>query len=192
MAKDYLYSVAEIYAQAVYELAQEQSLLDAVTNDLTSISECVSSDDDFAHFLASPSISVKDKTNVLTKIFHGKVEDLTMDFLKVLAARERLETLLYIHKAYKAMIDKAAGRVEGLLTTAVELSDQELTKITDSVSQSLNKTVILKTTVDPAIIGGIQLKIGNISIDGSIRRQLAEMAAKIGKHHVGMTAISEE
>ncbi len=192
MAKDYLYSVAEIYAQAVYELAEQQQLLQVVADNLAAISECVMSDKDFDHFLASPSISENDKTAVLTKVFTGKIDDLTMDFLKVLSDRNRLETIVYVYKAYKAMLDRASGRIEGTLTTAVKLSDEEIDKITRSVGQSLGKNVSLNTCIDPDILGGLQLKIGNMSFDGSIRKQLNELAVKIKNYQPDATAISEE
>ena len=192
MAKDYLYSVAEIYAQAVYELAEQQDLLQVVNDDLETICECVVSDKDFEHFLASPSISENDKTALLIKVFDGKVDGLTMDFLKVLSARDRLETIVYINKAYKTMLDKANGRVDGILTTAIQLTSEEINTITKSIGQSLGKNVKLNITVNPEIIGGMQLQIGNMSIDGSIRKQLAEFAAKLSSHQPGITAISEE
>ena len=189
MAKDYLYSVAEIYAQAVYELAEEKQALTVIADDLAAISESVKADKEFEHFLASPSISGKDKLTVLNNVFADKVDELTMDFLKVLNARDRLETLVYINRAFITMLDKAHGRVEGLLTTAVELSEDEITQITKTVSDSLGKKVILTANVDPSIIGGMQLKIGNTSIDGSIRKQLTDMAARLSSHQPGSSAI---
>ncbi len=179
MAKEYLQSVSDVYAKAIFDLAKENSLLEKIGDDLAGISQCIDDDDDFAQFLASPSISNSEKAQLIEKAFTGKVEPLTEDFLKVLVQRDRLEALRTINQSFIALRDEKEGRVYGTITTAVKLSDDQEQQVRNSVCESLGKDVILTCEVDPDIIGGMTLKIGNKFIDGSILKSLKSVAAAL-------------
>lgn len=177
MAKDYVQSVAEVYAQAIFKLAEEKGLTDEVGNDLDSVSKLVSGDKDFAEFLASPSISQLSKSDLLGKVFAGKVNALTEDTLGVLARRDRLEAIVALADCYRRMLDEKAGRIYGTLTTAVTLSETEFVNLKQRIGEMLGKEIVLKPATDPDIIGGMILKIGNKNIDGSLRRRLTLAAS---------------
>ncbi len=179
MAQDYLQSVSEVYAQAIFELAKESSLLEQVGEDLAGISQCIDADKEFAEFLATPSVSVDEKNKVLDRLFGGKVEALTLDLLKVLTTRERLEAIRQISKEYNTLLDFRVGRAYGTITTAVELSADDFEALRKSICENLGKELILDCKVDPDIIAGMKLKIGNSILDGSVRNILSQIAEKM-------------
>ncbi len=179
MAKDHVQAVADVYAQAIFQLAQEQSLTEQIGDDLRGISELIGKEADFAHFLASPAISQVDKSELLKKVFSGQIENLTEDLLMVLAQRDRLNVLQEIAKSYQDMLNEVSGILFGKVTTAVPLSESEFSDLTGRIGSSLGRKVELERIVEPAIIGGMVLQVGNKNIDGSLRRRLEQVSVQL-------------
>ncbi|MBN2841454.1 MAG: ATP synthase F1 subunit delta [Sedimentisphaerales bacterium] len=179
MAKDHIQAVAEVYTRAIFQLAQERSLTEQVGDDLRGISELIGNEADFAHFLASPAISQGDKCELLKKAFSGQIEELTEDLLMVLAQRDRLNVLQEIAGCYQDMLNEVSGIVFGKVTTAVPLADSEFSGLSASIGASLGRKIQLTPVVDPSIIGGMILQIGNKNIDGSLRRRLERVSVQL-------------
>ena len=180
--QEYIEQVSEIYAKAIFDLAKDTSAVDDIGEDLQQISLCIDDDKEFAEFLASPSISTSAKMQVVTKIFDGKVNELTMNMLMVMAQRDRLELLRTVYSSYKSMQDDISGRIYGTITTAYQLDDSAMESVRVEVSTALSKDITLKYKVDPSIIGGMTLQIGTRFIDGSIQNKLAKMAKTFMKN----------
>lgn len=176
MASDKSQAIAGVYAEALFELAQERGQGESVRQELSNLADLVRADPEWELFLESPAIGREHKIEVVRRVFAERLSDLTGDFLKVLASKDRLALLLEIEKCYLRLEDRQAGRVRGTLTTALELDKKELIRLSEQIGRALHKTVALQNRIDPAIIGGMIISVEDKMIDGSVRRRLQQFS----------------
>jgi len=172
-------TIATVYAQALFDLAQDRSQINEVYQELEQLSAVINQQREFFIFLETPAISHREKTASLTRIFAGQLRELTLDFLQVLAVKDRLALLPEIKLAYQKLLDKKAGIVKGKLITAVTLGRKELARLTEQISRALRKTIEFENVVVPALIGGMVIKIDDSIIDSSVRASLLRFSRQI-------------
>ncbi len=168
-----------IYARAAFELALERGVADEVRRDLDGLAECVKADEKISLFLSTPAIDGARKVEVFRKALAGKIDELTMDFLQTLARRDRLGMILEIRRSYIELEDEKAGRIQGTLITATKLSTARQATLIKTICEKFNLRISFDVQVDPSIMGGIVLKIGNKLIDGSIRKSLDRLTKQL-------------
>ena len=125
---------------------------------------------------ASPRISEGEKVRVINRIFGEDFHPLLVKFLKVMASRDRLGYVHAVRKAADDIYDDMMGRVVASVRTAVPLDDSMRSQITDKLSSVLNRQVRLAESVDPKLIGGMVIRIGDRVFDGSVANRLDKMA----------------
>lgn len=172
-------SVGQVYAQALINLAQQQNVLGEVTEDIHSLKALRESDEAFARFLGAVTIPEDEKIQTLAKIFTGRVHPLTLQTLNAMARRERLVFLPGLFLAFDDILARLAGRVDAELTSAQPLAEATLNRIREAVSRSTGKTPEITVKVDPALIGGMRLRIGDTLIDGSVETQLEKLQEQL-------------
>ncbi|MBN1764747.1 MAG: ATP synthase F1 subunit delta [Sedimentisphaerales bacterium] len=179
MASEEYQTIAWEYAKAIYELSQGQNLTETVRAELEGLAQLTGEIDEFGIFLENPSIHRDDKAAGLENMFQGKVCDLVMNFLKVLANRERLNLLNRISQNFSNMDDARQGRVKGRLTTAIALDGREYSRLTEQIGRTMHKKVTLMADVDPAIIAGMILTIEGKVMDFSVRGALQQFSRQL-------------
>ncbi|MBE3586829.1 MULTISPECIES: F0F1 ATP synthase subunit delta [Desulfofundulus] len=168
-------AVAQRYAQALYELAETQGLVDQVEQELKSVEEIVASSREFQKVLYHPRITAQEKKDVLKNIFSGKVSPITENFLFLLVDRQREAFLSDIVDYYISLANRARNIVKAEVTSAIELTREEKKKLGEVLNRITRKKVQTVYSVDPALIGGVVVRIGDRVIDGSLRTRLASM-----------------
>ena len=176
MASDRSQAIARVYAEALFEIAQEREQAPLVREELSNLAEVVRRSEPWRTFLETPAIRREEKAAIIEKVFRGKVSELVMDFLMVVARKNRSGLLGEMAQSFVELEDQAAGRVRGKIVTAVELDKQEQARLVEQVSRALRKTVMLQSRVDTAILGGMVLTIEDTVMDGSVRRRLSQYA----------------
>lgn len=176
MASDKSQAIAEVYAEALFELALERGQSESVREELSKLADLVRANPDWELFLESPAIGREQKSEVVSRTLAGRLSELTSDFIRVLAARDRLALLREIEDCYIRLEDQQAGRVRGTLTTAVQLDRKEVIRLSEQIGRALRKTVTLQNRRDPDIIGGMILTVEDKMFDGSVRRNLQQFA----------------
>ena len=179
LGSDSAQSIAAVYAEALFELAQERQLSIEVRGELEQLAELERDDEQWCLFLDSPAVRRVEKKAAVLRIFSGKLSELTVDFLAVLAGKGRLGLLPQIAKSFVALEDRSASRVRGTITTAVELSRDEQVQMAQQISRALKKEVILQAKVDESIIGGMFLKVEELRFDATIKRKLENFLRKL-------------
>ena len=174
MASDRSQAIARVYAEALFEIAQEREQAPLVREELSNLAEVVRRSEPWRTFLETPAIRREEKAAIIEKVFRGKVSELVMDFLMVVARKNRSGLLGEMAQSFVELEDQAAGRVRGKIVTAVELDKQEQARLVEQVSRALRKTVMLQSRVDTAILGGMVLTIEDTVMDGSVRRRLSQ------------------
>lgn len=175
--------VGEVYAKALLGVARKSSNTDELLNQFqTVVEEVFSKNPKLEAALNSPKLSSEQKESLLDKILGAHVDPTLLKFLKVLCRRQRLNFVRGIQRSITEFRDEELGRVRVLVTSAIELSSQEVDGIRSQLKTKLNREVSVVTKVDPSIIGGLVLRIGDTVFDGSVTGKFDQLlrAAKTG------------
>jgi F-type H+-transporting ATPase subunit delta len=175
MANDRELSIASVYSKAMLDLAEQQGEADSLLEELEGLVEYLGRNPELEQFLASPLVEDEDRGKVLEKAFRGKTSDLLLDSLQVVNRKGRLSLLRAIVEGYLAEHRKLRGMVEARVRTAVPLSEALRTRVRESVARHTGRQPILLEKVDPALIGGIIIEVGDEKIDGSVSHKLSEL-----------------
>ncbi len=164
--------VAERYALALIELAEEQGNLTAVEKDMEFLAALISASREFAAFLRSPVINHHRKQAALTEILKGKVDAMTLRFVVLLAAKDREGILLEVVRHFRILCDVRRGIVQTEVRTVVPMTAAEQETLTRRISAAIGKTVRLTSVIDPSLRGGFTVRFNDTVWDASVRRRL--------------------
>lgn len=169
-------AVARVYAQSLFELgdaAGGDAKLVEIGEELEAIVEIVRSDASVAEFLRSPIVERNKRADTLRKVFDGQVSDVVLRFLLVLNDKGRLGHLGDIVEGFGELLNERFGRIEvDVYTVDGKLDPAQIEQLSSKVKARLGKDPVFHQYADPAMIGGLVLRIGDQLIDGSVRGQL--------------------
>jgi len=180
-SSSHIQAIGTIYAQALINEAQKQNALEEITEDVRGIGELLSTNDTFRAFTQALTIGEDERLASLDKIFSGRIHVLTLNILHALSRRDRLIFLQGFVDGFAAILKKMSGIVDADLVSAVELRPDAIQRVKEALSRSLGKAVDVHVKIDPALIGGITLTIGDTLIDGSVATQLHKLEDQL-KH----------
>jgi F-type H+-transporting ATPase subunit delta len=172
-------TVEHVWAESLFELAVEGNTLDETDKELSGLVKILEGTPQYIELLSSPTLSKDDKTEAVKKVFGGKISDTLQNFLCLLAIRGRIRYLFKIEEEWKIRFYKAKGIAQAEVVSAVPLSDKQKEALIAKLSKKYGKTIVLKESVDPAIIGGLSVKVGDELSDGSIRTKFENIASSI-------------
>ena len=172
--------VGDRYAQALFELADGQGRLPQVEGDLKSLEEARRENADFRRLVASPAYAAEDKGRALAAVAKaGGADPLTSKFLGLLARNGRASALPAVAKSFAALAAAKRGAVAAEVTTAVPLTDAQATGLKSSLRQALGKDPELTIRVDPAILGGLRVRVGSRLYDASLKGRLDQLKSAL-------------
>lgn len=172
MSESVKHVVREIYCEVLFELAEEAGVIDSVMDDLASVEDILRADPEFTAIMVSPTINGDEKAKVVRRVFTGKVNDLLLDFLSVLAKRNRMSSLFDISLKYESLVDKHHHRHQVEVTLAHKPDQQQIKKIEAAIGDAIGGQVKLNIEVDSSIVGGIVLQKDGKVIDNSVSTRL--------------------
>ncbi|HSR55764.1 MAG TPA: F0F1 ATP synthase subunit delta [Alphaproteobacteria bacterium] len=168
--------VAGRYASALYELADEATVLDAVADDLRALRGLLDESEEFARMVASPVLTRDEQVAAVTALGEkAGFQDLTVKFIGLLARNRRLGTLRSAVAAFLSELAERRGEVTAEVTSAQPMKDSHLEAIKASLAESLGSKVALESRVDPALIGGLVVRVGSKMIDSSLATKLQKL-----------------
>jgi len=169
-------TLAKRYAKALVEIGQEQNALGKYGQDLAGVVNLMQESRDFREVLISPVFTKDDKKKIAGDILQKIDTDrMVTNFIYLLIDRKRIDQLPGIETAFREKVDEINGITRGEVTSADPLAEGELTKVTDALSALSGKQVLVTTSVDPSLIGGLVAKVGDMVFDGTIRTQLNQL-----------------
>ena len=174
-------TVAREYAKALFQFAKQTDKLDAIGAELDSFTALVKSDRRIRNFLLAPSLAMEKRIASLKKAFSGRVSEQFLKFLLVLCIKRRQDQLEGICTAYNENLYRYYRRIEVIVDSAVELSEAESRLLADMLAARLERTVVIKATVDRNLLGGLVCRIGDVVYDGSLRRKLVRLSEQMLK-----------
>jgi F-type H+-transporting ATPase subunit delta len=165
--------VAKVYAEALLNGAEKQGQGDAVLDELDAlVGEAFRADPKIEVFFSSAAIGRRAKDEVIRKSFAGRVSQLFLNFLFVLNEHARLDLLRPICQAARDLRDERARRIRVQVRTAFALADDQRERLTQELRQNFHLEPVLETQIDPALLGGMVIKVGDWLYDGSVRSSL--------------------
>jgi F-type H+-transporting ATPase subunit delta len=172
-------TIAKNYAEALLELAQKDGDLTKWGKLIDQMADAMSSEAKLAGFLASPRIAASDKNKVLAQALEGQVPGTFLKFLQALVKNRRQLLIPQIATEYHALVDVVENRVHAAVTVAKAASEADQTSIAERLSKIVGKTVVPHFYVNPAVLGGLVVRVGDTVLDGSVRRRLARLKSQM-------------
>ncbi|WP_101772515.1 F0F1 ATP synthase subunit delta [Peptostreptococcus faecalis] len=163
------------YAQALFELADEQEITSQVYSEILDLENLIDSNESLYDALRSPFVTRNEKKNVMKEIVYGKVSSISYNFFMVLIENTRTSELSDIVVEYKTLLNDKNNILEGTVTSAIALSSEDISKLETKLSAMYNKKVVLTNKIDKDILGGVLVRIGNEEIDGSVKSRLDDL-----------------
>lgn len=171
--------IAEHYALAMAELGEKHKLLDEFKSDLAVIKATLDTNRELGMFLEHPGIPATDKKDIADKIFGGHISGYVLNLLKLLVDRNRISVYSSLVRHYNKILNKKRNITVAQVITAIETDDETRQRIKNKLKNLFTQNIELEQQVDPAIIGGIIVKISGRVIDGSIKTRLENMKKQL-------------
>ena len=173
--------VAKPYARALYDAALEQNALADIVADIDKLRALIEASEEFAQLISSPLLSPQFKSETFEQIFADAIDPLTINFLKLVALKQRERYLTAIMDVFSAIVDEAAGRLVAKVTTAVALTPGQEEQLTQHLGVYSGKQVRLDTTIDAQIQGGFIVQLDDTVFDASVASQLQRLRQQLAE-----------
>ncbi len=173
--------VAKPYARALYGAALEQNALVEIVRDIDKLRELIDQSQEFARLITSPILSPEFKSETFQQIFVRALHPLTVNFLKLLASKQRERYLTAIIDVFSSIVDEAAGRRVAKVTTAVPLTSAQEAQLIQHLGAYSGKQIRLEATTDPKIQGGFVVQLDDTVFDASLATQLQRLKHQLAE-----------
>jgi F-type H+-transporting ATPase subunit delta len=172
--------IAEVYARALFEVAQEHDKLDEIHEQLGQFTTALNENRELAVFFFSPYFSSEEKKAGLHRALDG-ADEAFANFLEALIERHRMPAMFRIRERFEALWDEERKLLPVQVTSAVELDAATIQAIGERIGQQAGKRIELTSSVDTDILGGIVLRVGNFILDASIRNRLNQLRKQVAQ-----------
>jgi len=172
--------IASVYARSLFEAAQDAGNLDAVKEQVGAVADALEQDRDLQVFFFSPYLTSEEKKDGLNKAVTG-AEPIVRNFLELLVENHRMPALFRIRREFDRLWDEVNKRLPVHITSAVELDEQVVRQIGDRIGEQTGRRVELSQSVDPDVLGGLVVRVGNTVLDASIRHRLEQLRKQVAR-----------
>lgn len=172
--------IAEVYARSLFEVASELHKLDVIREQLAQFAEALAQNRDMAMFLFSPYFSIEEKKDGLRRSVDA-ADPIFLNFLDALIERHRMPVIYRIRADFDTLYDKHRKLLPVELTSAVELDPKLVESLGARIGEQTGNEIELSSKVDPGIVGGIVLRVGNFILDASIRTRLEQLRREVAQ-----------
>jgi F-type H+-transporting ATPase subunit delta len=172
-------TIARNYAETLLELARRAGDLRGFGKAADDVVNAMQTNRTLKLFLESPRVSAAQKNGILSRAFEGQLPHVFVLFLRALVTHRRQMLLPEIAREYQDLVDQVEGRLRASVTVASEPGESERRTISTQLSRAYGKEVVPHFHVNPAILGGIVVRVGDTVLDGSVRRRLASLRSRM-------------
>jgi F-type H+-transporting ATPase subunit delta len=172
--------IAEVYGKSLFEVAKEQDKLDLIREQLGQFADALQDNRDLAVFFFSPYFSTPEKKDGLGKLLDG-ADPTLINFLELLIDKHRMPVIFRIRRHFDQLWEEENKVLPVQISTATELDDAIVKQIGDRIAKDTGQKIELTSNVDPDILGGIVLRVGNSILDASIRNRLDNLRKHVAR-----------
>jgi F-type H+-transporting ATPase subunit delta len=172
--------IAQVYARALFEVASEQESLDEIHEELGEFADAMHENRELATFFFSPYFSVDEKKEGLERAV-SDANPAFANFLQALIERHRMPVIFRIRTEFNSLWDEARKLLPVQITSAVKLDSDTVKSLGDRIGKQVDRTVEVSANVDPDIIGGVVLRVGNVILDASIKNRLEQLRKQVAQ-----------
>jgi len=172
--------IASVYARSLFEVALEQGKLDDVRDQLGEFADALDSNQEMQVFFFSPYFSTPEKVEGLDNVVTG-AEPILQNFLKLLIEKSRMPAVFRVRRAFDELWQRENKLLPVEITSAIELDKKTVKQIGDRIGEETGQKIELSEHVDPDILGGLVVRVGNSIIDASIRARLDQLRKQVAK-----------
>jgi|SRR4051812_5988318 F-type H+-transporting ATPase subunit delta len=172
--------IAAVYARSLFEVAREQDKLDVVRDQLGAFADALSENRDLQVFFFSPYFSTAEKEDGLERVVTD-ADPVIVNFLKLLIEKHRMPVVFRIRGDYDSLWADENKLLPVQITSAVELDGSIVKQLGDRIAEQTDRTVDVAAEVDPDILGGIVVRVGNSVLDASVRNRLEQLRRQVSR-----------
>jgi F-type H+-transporting ATPase subunit delta len=172
--------IAEVYARALFEVAREHDVLDRVHDELDQFADALDEDRNLQVFLFSPYFSSEEKKQGVRRIV-ADADERTLNFLELLAERHRVPALFRIRRLFDGLWADENKLLPVTVTSATELDDGLVAEIGKRIEEQTGRQVELSSNVDPDVLGGLIVRVGNMVLDATVRNRLESLRKQVAR-----------
>jgi F-type H+-transporting ATPase subunit delta len=172
--------IAAVYARSLFEVAKEQGKLDEVREQLGQFADAMNDDRDLQVFFFSPYFSTPEKDDGLDRAVSG-ADETVVNFLKLLIENHRMPVIFRVRRGYDELWEEENKLLPVQITSAVALDETTVKQIGDRIASQTGRKVDLSASVEPDILGGIVVRVGNQVLDASVRNRLEQLRKQVAR-----------
>ena len=172
--------IAQVYARSLFDVAGENDRVDEIREQLGEFTDAMQEDRDLQVFFFSPYFSTKEKEDALDRAISG-ADDIFVNFLKLLIQNHRMPVIFRVRRGYEALWEEANRLLPVSVTSAVELDKKTVSQLGDRIAEQTGRKVELSAHVDPDILGGIVVRVGDSILDASVRNRLDQLRRNVAR-----------
>jgi len=172
--------IATVYARSLFEVAKEQGKLDLVREQLGQFADAVDQNRELALFFFSPYFSTEEKKAGLDRVVDG-ADPAVLNFLELLVEKHRMPALFRIRRELDTLWEHENKLLPVTITSAVELDEATVRSIGDAIGEQTGQRIELTSRVDPDVLGGLVVRVGNSILDASIRNRLENLRRSVAR-----------
>ena len=172
--------IAEVYGRSLFEVASEHDATDEIREELGAFADALNDNRDLAVFFFSPYFSTQEKKNALDNLLDG-ASTTFVNFLELLIEKHRMPAIFRIRRSYNALWEQVHQILPVQIATAIALDKGVARGLGEQIEKSTGQKIELTETVDPEILGGIVLRVGNSILDASIRNRLENLRKAVAR-----------
>ena len=172
--------IAAVYARSLFEVAKEQGKLDELREQLGEFTDAMEADRELQVFFFSPYFSTEEKQDGLDRAVSG-ADETFVNFLKLLIENHRMPVIFRVRRGYDELWEAENKLLPVQVTSAVELDKATVKQIGDRIAEQTGRKVELSAIVEPDILGGIVVRVGNQVLDASVRNRLEQLRKQVAR-----------
>ncbi len=172
-------AVVRRYTRALFEAAQRAEQIEQVEEDLKGVDLVLRAVPRLTRALRAPTVSTARKKQLVETAFSGRVEALSLRFLRLLVDRKREEVLSEVYADFRKLANDWRKLLLVQVRAAAPLSDEEQAQLAQALQQKTGRMVVLEVTIEPELIGGLYVRYGDTVVDGTLRSRLAQVRARL-------------
>ena len=168
-----------VYGQSMYELARGEGLEDRILEELLAVRDIFGQEPDYVTLLSEPSIPRATRVGLVDEAFGGSVHEYVASFIKVLLEKGLLRSYPSCVRRYETSYNADHGITEAIVTSAVDISDEEEKRLKDKLTAISGKKVVITRREDPSVLGGIKVELDGRLLDGTVAGRLSDLRRQV-------------